>query len=83
MPPQDLAGRIARQRVEEVDGLRRLEAGDALRVKLMMSVALAVLPGFITTIGLHGLAPFRVRHADHRDIGDVGMLHSALSTSAG
>src|SRR5260370_10972005 len=74
MAAQDLAGGIARQRLDEVDRLRRLEARDAFAGEVDDVRRRRLLALLHHHDRLDRFAPLLVGHADYGDFGDVGMI---------
>src|SRR5260370_26199664 len=73
LPLEHLAGRVSRQRVEEDDLLRRLEAGEprpAVRDQRLRRDAARIMAGLQHDEAARYLAPPRVRHADHGGLED-------------
>ena len=80
---RDLARRVARQLVDDVDAARPLVAGQLARGG-RRSVDSGVRGRRVDDD--HGgdrLAPALVGHAEHGDVGDLGVGRSTCSTSAG
>jgi hypothetical protein len=74
IPPQNLARRIARQRLQKSTVFGVLKPAMRSRVKLMMSVAVACLAGLHHHDRLHRFAPFVVGDADHGGFGDIRVI---------
>src|ERR1700676_3171433 len=71
--PQHLAGVIARQGAHEIHRLRKFVSRYPLRRPRNDSRLVRIRTGGENDHGLDCLAPFFVRHADHRDFRDCGM----------
>ena len=80
---EDLAGRRARQCVDEIDRARRFVMGDPLACKADQSSAVTFVPGFLTTVGLTASPHVSSGTPITATSATAGWLNKALSTSAG
>ena len=67
---EDLAGRVAGQGVDKIDGPRHLVGGDTLAREADQFIGRDLDAGFSHHERLHGLAPLVVRDTDHRHVRD-------------
>src|SRR5207245_8329983 len=74
MASQNLAGGISRQGFDEVDRLRRLEAGDAFAGEVDDVRRRRLFAGLHHHDRLDRFAPLVVGHADNGNLGDIGMI---------
>ena len=84
LPLEELARRVAGERIGEVDRLRQLVAGQVFTSEVDRSPRLGCTLPVADDHRLHRLAPLLVGDADHGDVGDIGVTaQHTFSTSAG
>ena len=70
---QNLARRVARQRLDKIHRFRQFVPGNAFTCESDNLFRVKRRPGFRHDAGLDRLAPFFIRHADNGDIGNLRM----------
>lgn len=82
-PLEDLAGGVARQRVQEGDVARDEEAADAVADVVADHVGVQAGAGALDDESGQALAEFVIGHADHRHLGDLRQVRERLLDGAG